>query len=89
MSDARAEATRILSEAIDRANAVLNSAEPGYTDVVTSWLVVVGCHRLDGRPELVSLRPGMSDDDDEDVKGQPNWVSRGLAEFAADNYRHS
>lgn len=70
---ARAEAARIVGEAIDQANKLINEANGLTPDMAAHWVCVIGCTDLNGKHAAYTLTAGEGTD-----SAQAPWVTTGL-----------
>lgn len=70
---AQAEAARIIGEAIDKANTLINEANGLTPDMAAHWVVVIGCTDLNGKHSAYTLAAGEGTD-----SAQAPWVTAGL-----------
>lgn len=70
---ARAEAARIVGDAIDQANKLINEANGLTPDMAAHWVVVIGCTDLNGKHTAYTLCAGEGTDSE-----QAPWVTMGL-----------
>ena len=68
---ARAEAARIVGDAIDQANKLINEANGLTPDMAAHWVCVIGCTDLNGKHVAYTAGEGTDSE-------QAPWITTGL-----------